>query len=186
MVQGAFHQRFRVGFAVFLQQMLFQRPGVDADAHGAAVIASGLDDLFDPFVAADIARIDAQAGRTTGGGFQGTTVVEVNVGDDRHLDLLDDVLQRQGAFLVGAGDTNDIDARRLGEPDLRHRPGDIRCEGVGHGLHRDRRAVAHWYLADIDPAGLAPDDFLIRAVAAHRGLLNRGACVTARILERDD
>ncbi len=38
----------------------------------------------------------------------------------------------------------------------------------------DRRAVAHRDLADIDPARLAPDDFLVGPIA-HASLLDRGA-----------
>ncbi len=173
-VQRALDQGFGVGFAVFLQQMPLQRAGIDADAHRAAVVAGGLDDLLHPLVAADVAGVDAQAGGAAVGGFQGAPVVEMDIGDDRHADLADDVLQRQRAFLVGAGDPDDIHAGGFGAPDLRHGAGDVGGQRVGHGLHRDRCAVAHRDRADIDPARLAPDDLLVGAIA-HAGLLCRRA-----------
>src|SRR3546814_10114269 len=62
-------------------------------------------DLFlDPRLAADIARIDAQAGRARIGGFQSPLIVEMNVRDDRHAGGADDLLERRGGRLVGAGD----------------------------------------------------------------------------------
>ena len=56
---------------------------------------------------------------------------------------------------------------QLGPADLRHRAGDVGGQRVGHGLHGDRRAVAHRHAPDIDPARLAAVDILVGAVAAH-------------------
>ncbi len=137
------------------------------------MIARGLDDLFHPFIAADVAGIDAQAGRPAGSRFQRAPVMEMDVGDDRHIDLPDDVLQRQRAFLVRARDPDDIDPRGFRPFDLRDRAGHIGGQGIRHGLHRDRRAVAYRDFTDIDPAGLAPDDLLVGAIT-HAGLLHRG------------
>src|SRR5262249_39926991 len=159
-VERALHQRLGIGLAVFFQQVLLQRTGVDADSHGAAMVARGLDDLLHPFVAADIARVDAQAGSAAVGGLDGALVVEVDVRDDRHVDLTDDVLQGQRAGLVGAGDTDDVNAGKFGATDLRDGALDIGGQRIGHGLHGDRRAVTDRDAANIDAARLPPDDLL--------------------------
>ena len=80
--QRAFDHRVGAGLAVFFQQILFQRSGIDADAHGAAVILGGLTTSRTRSVGTDIARIDAQAGRTGFGGFDAALVMEMDVGDD--------------------------------------------------------------------------------------------------------
>ena len=48
-------------------------------------------------------------------------------------------------------------------------PVDVGGQRVGHGLHRDRRAVAHRHAADMDAAGLPPDDLLVRPIAHATG-----------------
>ena len=136
------------------------------------MIPRRLHDLPHPLIAADIAGVDPQAGRTAFGGLDRAAVMEMDVGDDRHVHLAHDILQRQRAGLVGTGDPDNIDPRRLSAADLRHGAGDIGRQRVGHGLHGDRRAVAHRDLADIDPARLAALDFLIGAIA-HAELLQR-------------
>ena len=84
-VERAFDHRLRAGLAVFLEQVLLQRAGVDADAHRAAVVLGGLHHLAHALGAADVAGIDAQAGRARLGRLDGALVVEMDVGDDRHL-----------------------------------------------------------------------------------------------------
>ena len=48
---------------------------------------------------ADIARIDAQAGGAGIGGFERALVVEMDVGDDRHVRGAHDLPERRGALL---------------------------------------------------------------------------------------
>jgi hypothetical protein len=85
MVERAFDQRLGAGLAVFLEQVLFQAPGVDPDADRAAIGLGGADHFGDPLRGADIARIDAQAGGALVGRLQRALVVEMDVRDDRHL-----------------------------------------------------------------------------------------------------
>ena len=61
--QRALDHGLGAGLAVALQQVALQRAGVDADAHGAAVVAGGLDHLAHAVGRADVAGVDAQAGR---------------------------------------------------------------------------------------------------------------------------
>src|SRR6202012_3866259 len=97
--------------------------------------------------------------------------------------------QRQCTFLVGAGDPDDVDARRLGQSHLGDRGGDIGGQRVRHGLHGDRSAVAHRDFADVTPTGFAADDVLVRAIA-HADLLpgvrNAGDSVVAGPLGPSD
>src|SRR3546814_11470974 len=62
MVQRALHHGLRAGLAIALQQLLLQRAGVHADAHGAVVVARRLHHLAHPLARADLAGVDAQAG----------------------------------------------------------------------------------------------------------------------------
>ena len=83
-VERALDHRLRAGLAVFLQKIAFERAGVDADPHRAAVVLGRLDDLAHPLGRADIAGIDAQAGGAALGRLDRALVVEMDVGDDRH------------------------------------------------------------------------------------------------------
>ena len=53
----------------------------------------------------------------------------------------------------------------FGPPDLRDGAGHVGGQRVGHGLHGDRRAVAHRHAADVDAARLPPGDLLVRPIA---------------------
>ena len=72
-----------------------------------------LHHLLHPLGAADIARVDAQAGRAGLGRLDGAAVVEVDVGDERHVHLAHDLGQRRRALLVGHGDADDVGPRHL-------------------------------------------------------------------------
>ena len=73
--------------------MFFQGSGVHTNTDGAIVIFGGLYHLFDTLCAADIAGIDPQTSGTRFGGFDGAFVVEMNVGDDWHAHLWNDLRQ---------------------------------------------------------------------------------------------
>ena len=83
--QGAFDHRVGAGLAIFFQQILFQRSGIDADAHGAAVILGGINDFAHALIGADIAGIDAQACGARFRRFDAAFIMEMDVGDDRHF-----------------------------------------------------------------------------------------------------
>ncbi len=136
------------------------------------MILGGLHHFLDAIGRADIAGIDAQAGGARLRGLDGALIMEVDVRDDRDIDLLDDMLQRSGGFLVGAGDADDIDASLFRAADLRHRPLDIGGQGVGHRLHADRGIAANRHFADENLAALAPVNVSI-GPDAHRGIQNR-------------
>ena len=83
-VERAFDHRFGAGLAIFLQQVRFQRAGIDADAHGAAMVLGRLHHFLHALGRADIAGIDAQAGGAVHRRLDGALVVEMDVGHDRN------------------------------------------------------------------------------------------------------
>ena len=151
---GRFEQGFRGRFAVFLLQVLFQRTGIDADTDRDVALARGLD----PVLATDVARIDAQAVHSQLGDAQGDAIVEVDVGDQRHVDLLLDLAERLGGVHVGDGNPHDVRTGIFQAADLRDGGSDVAGLGVGHALHGDRRIAAHRDVADPDFPRLAAND----------------------------
>src|SRR3546814_2944738 len=103
MIKRAFYQCFRAGLAIFFEQVLFERTSVDADSDGAAIGLRRVHHFLDPCLAADVARIDAQAGRARVGGFQCALIMKMNVRDDGYARGANDLPERSGRFLIGAG-----------------------------------------------------------------------------------
>ena len=103
MTQRGFHQRLGRRLAVLLLQVLFQGAGVDADADRDALVARSLDHRLDAILAADVARVDAQAIDAQLGHAQGDLVVEVNVGHQRYAHLLLDTTKGPGGVHVRYG-----------------------------------------------------------------------------------
>ena len=91
--QRRFDQRVGCRLAIFLLQIFFQRSGVDADAQWYAVGARRVDHRAHAVFTADVAGIDAQTGDAEFGDAQRDLVVEVDVGDQRHGDLLADLTE---------------------------------------------------------------------------------------------
>ena len=60
MAQPAFDHALGRRAVVFLQQIFFQRPGVDADANRNFALGRGVDHFFDIFARADVAGIETQ------------------------------------------------------------------------------------------------------------------------------
>lgn len=89
------------------REVLFQAARVDADADRATVRLRRAHHLRDPFRRADIARIDPQARRPGVGSLERALVVEMDVGDDRHLCRADDLRQRGGTVGIRTADADD-------------------------------------------------------------------------------
>src|SRR5207302_7518173 len=108
--EGALDHRRRAGVAVLLDQLALQATGVDADAHGQALVLGLADDLAVAVVAADVAGVDADLVDGVVHRRQGHLVVEVDVADERNLDLPPDLAQHGGVFGLGHGDADDLAA----------------------------------------------------------------------------
>jgi hypothetical protein len=96
--------------------------------------------------------------------------MKMDIGDDRHIDLPDDVLECQRRFLIRAGDADNVGAGGFQRLDLGDCRRDIAGQGVGHRLHRDRRVAAHRHLADMDLAAYPAVDVAV-GPDAHWSLL---------------
>jgi hypothetical protein len=89
------------------------------------MVARCLDNFAHPFGPTNIARIDAQTGRPGLRRLDRALIMEMDIGDDRHGDIIDDRLQRRRRILVRAGHAHDIGAglfKRMNLPDCRLRP----------------------------------------------------------------
>ncbi len=167
-VQRTFDHRLRAGFAVTFQQFLFERPGINPDTHRTAVVLGRLDDLAHAFCRSDITRVDPQARRTGFGGFDRTFVMEMDIGNDRDMHLLDDVFKRRSRFPIRAGNTNNIGTCFFKAQNLIHGCRNIGGQGVGHRLHRDRRISTNFHITNADLAAFAAFNISIRADAHFR------------------
>ena len=95
-IEPGFHHRIRARLAIFVQEVLFQRPGIYPDADGAAVIFRGLHHLGHALSVADVAGVDPQTGSASLGGFNRALIVEMDVGHDRHRAFAANLAQRRG------------------------------------------------------------------------------------------
>lgn len=136
--------------AVFLEKLLFQGTGVDADADGYQPFPGRCHHLFHlpPFT--DIAGIEAQAVNSPLQHLQGEFVVEVDVGNDWDGALALDGAQGLGGCHVGDGAADDFTARSRQGVDLGQGGGRIPRIGVAHGLHRAGGIAAHRYVPHPD------------------------------------
>src|SRR3546814_291404 len=169
-MEGALHHRFRTRLAVTLQQFTLEAAGVDSDPHRAAMVLGGLDHLAHTLVGADVAGVDAQAGGARLGRLDGALVVEMDVGDDRHRHLGDDLLQCRSRLPIRTRHAHDVDARDLSLANLPDGRRGIRRRRVRHRLDADWRIATDSDFADMDlPAG-TPVDVAI-GPAAHAILM---------------
>jgi len=81
-------------------------------------------------------------------GLERALVVEVNIGHDRHRDLLQDLAQRLGVLALGHGDAHDVCARCGVALDLAHAVVDLVGVARGHRLHGDGGVAADLHSAD--------------------------------------
>jgi hypothetical protein len=109
-----------------------------------------LGDLGDFLPPADVPRVEPDRVRPRFDRFQRQRVVEVDVGDHRDRRLGDDRPQRLGVLLARHRAAHHVRARVRHLADLIQRRGQVRGLGLGHRLHRDRRATADRQAADED------------------------------------
>jgi hypothetical protein len=106
----------------------------------------------------------------------------MEIRDQRHARRTHDLAQGGGAVFIGARHADQIGAGVFAAADLVDRRHRIRCRGVGHGLHRDRRIPANRNRADHDLAAAASRDVAPGAYRCHacpipeRGRARKGRC----------
>lgn len=149
MSESAFDHGFGAWLLVAFEKMPLEGAAVDADAHGAAIVARGLDDLAHAAGVADVSRVDADASGACVCSFDGPLIVEVDVGDDGNVGVAGDFTERDGGVLVGAGDSHNVRAGTLDLLDLLESFGCVRGLRVCHGLDADRSVAANSSVADL-------------------------------------
>lgn len=150
MAHGRFQQRFRRRFAVLFLQIFLQRAAVDADANRDVLVAGAVHHRANARFVTDVARVDAQAVYAVFGNLQRDAIIEMDIGDQRHVDLLLDQLERLGGVHGRNRNADDVDAHALQRFDLINRCFNIGGTGVGHRLHGNRRAITNRHLADVN------------------------------------
>jgi hypothetical protein len=186
-VQRALDHGVGARLAVLFQQFALQRAGVDADPHRAAVVAGRLDDVAHAVGAADIARIDPQAGRAGLGGLDAALVVEVDVGHERHR-LSRAMVLKAAVESVSGQETRTMSAPASSSWRICSSVAfGVAGQGVGHRLDGDGRVAADLDIADTDLARLAALDHapgtnvgVIWAAAARRRSWRAGRCSRQR------
>jgi hypothetical protein len=168
-VERAFHQRLGAGLAVFFQQVTLEAAGIHADPDRTAVGLRRADHFGDPLARSDVAGVDTEASRALVGSFERPLVVEVNVGNDRHVRRAGDFVEPRRRFRRGAAHPDDIDPGILAAANLVDRRPDILGRSIGHGLHGDRGIPAHRYLAQHDLPALAARNVAPGAYRRHAG-----------------
>ena len=148
MIERAVDHGFGTRFAILLQQMLFQRSGIDANTHRTAIIARRAHHFANTLRVANITRINPQARSTGLRRFDGPAVMKMDIGNDWHLNLLDDFCKRRGRGFIGARYAHNIGTSFFQLAYLVERCRHIRRRCIGHGLHGKRRVAAHRHLAD--------------------------------------
>jgi hypothetical protein len=98
---------------------------------------------------ANVARVEAQPGHPGLNGCQCQSVLEVDVGNDRHRRAWDDFGQTLCGLHVVAGDTNDIGTRTRQGVDLGEGGVDIGRLGGGHRLNRYRAVATDRDISDV-------------------------------------
>jgi len=157
--QRRFNQRGRGRLAVFFLQVFFQGTGVDADADRNPAITGSIHHCAHTVFATDVARVDAQAIDAQFGHAQSDPVVEVDVGNQRHLDQLLDAAEGFGGIHIRYGNPHDVDAGGFQTVDLGDGGSDIVGVAVGHALYRDGGVATHRHRADPDLARYATFDW---------------------------
>ena len=142
MSERALDERLGRHAAIFCEQLLFKRAAVHADADGNLVFTAGVYDRLDAVISPDVAGVDANFVRAARRRFDGETVVEMNVRDERDGDILLNFAQRVRGLHIRHRDAHDLAARLFERVDLRDGGLGILSVRVAHRLDRDRRAAA--------------------------------------------
>ena len=134
---------------VLREQVLLEGARVDPDPDRDPLVLREVHNLLDELLAADVTRVQAKPVHPLLEGDQRKLVVEVDVGHERDPDLPPDLAELLGGLPDGHRAPDDVAARRLERPDLEQRRLDVARVGLGHRLHRDRRAAAHLDVAQL-------------------------------------
>ena len=137
-LHGGFDQCFCRYAAVLRENLVIERTGVNADTDGDSSLTCCRNDLLDALRPADVARVDAQCRNALRHRLKGKLVVEVDVGDERRLDLPHNIAEIFRCLHIGYGNAYNVTARRRKFTDLLNGRLRVRRLRIAHGLHGDR------------------------------------------------
>ena len=157
-LHGGSHHSLRRDATVLREDFLVQRTRIDADTDGDLCGLGFPDHSPDLLLAADVARIQAQCRNALMNGLDGQLIVKMNIGNQWHPDLFDDVAKILRRIHIRHGQAHDIAARRLQRTDLRHRRLGVRRLRIRHRLHGDGSAAADGHGPDMNLPRLLPLD----------------------------
>ena len=153
-------ERLRRDAAVLLEQPLVERACIDADTDRDARLFRRADDRPHLLLAADIAGIQAQGVDALTDCLEREPVVKVDVRDERHVHLAQDIPEVLRRLHVGYGEAHDVTARRAQGADLADGRFRVLRLRVRHRLHGNRRAASDGNAADMDLARVLPRECL--------------------------
>ena len=129
---------------------------IDADADGDVALLGRLHHLAHLVFVAQVARIESQAVHAAGGALQGQLVVEVDVGDERNVNLLFDLRHRLGGLHIGHRRADNLATRLFQLVDLSHRRLHVAGVGFSHRLDGHIGVAAHLHAAHVHRFGNSP------------------------------
>src|SRR5712692_11752303 len=118
MTQAAFDHPLSCGTAVFWQQILFQRAGINTDADRDVAFGSELDDFFDAPTGADVARIETQPIDALLQSDQRQLIIKVNVCNQWNTNSFFDLAELLRRLAHRHGNPYDVTIGRFQRPNL--------------------------------------------------------------------
>ena len=150
MIQRALDHGFRGRAAELLEDVLFDRAGVDADADGEMALLCSLHDRLHAVRAADVAGVQADLVHARLDGGKRQTVVKMDIRHDRNGRACADLAQRLRRRFVRHRASYDVAACLRERTDLCERRFRVARVRVRHGLDGDGRAAADRNAADVN------------------------------------
>src|SRR5690606_15579652 len=138
---------------VFFEQVFFERTAVDADADRNFLSLSGADDLAYAVDGTDVPGIDAEFVDARIQSFEREFVMEMDVGDDRHVRAFADLVHRGRGVVIRHGDADYLATGFDHFVDLFNCAFDIRRVRFGHRLDGDRSIAADLHIANHNGSG---------------------------------
>ena len=152
MAAGTFDHGFCT-VAIGVQKLLFQGSAVDSDPDRKMLFAAFFDDGTGMRLISDIAGIDADRIGAGIGCLESEKIVEMNIRNDRNMDLRLDLGNGFGILFIENRKADDLTAVAFQVQHLLNRFVDALGRDIGHGLQNDLVLVADLYVSDHDGPG---------------------------------
>ena len=157
MVAGALTQCLRCRRPILCKNMLLQRSAVDPNANGNAACAAGITYRAHTLLITDIAGVDPDFIHTVFCTTQRNPVIKVNIGNNRHMNIV--FLQKQNGFcrlFIRNRQSDHVTSRSLQRKNLGQCRLLVVRIRIGHGLNDNRCMSADHQTADPDFSCFSP------------------------------